>query len=359
MYSQKLTKEELTNIIIKARKMFNLPAISVSIISTDDIISVLNGKRVYNQSNKVQKDDLFHIGSCSKSVLAMLAAKLVEDEKIRWDSKYFDLYPELISHSMNEYHTITLLDLFLCQAGILPFTDDRELTDQVKNKAKNSRVEFAKWLFNQKPVGDQNHNGKYPHVYSNASYTLASLMLEKASGQTYEELVQKFLNNELDLNVHIGFPNKVKTDQPWGHLINGDSIETFNPDHEYVVPALIRPAGDLSMTSNSFARYLQIILNGLKGHNNFLKSESWTYICFSNKGFSIGLGNGKMAAKNFVGMDGSTGTFYCRGIIVPESNFAFSIMTNAGSGTGEMKVIDWITQKIIKKHYNWWWKFWM
>jgi hypothetical protein len=41
-------------------------------------------------------------------------------------------------------------------------------------------------------------------------------------------------------------------------------------------------------------------------------------------------------------------------IIVPESDFAFTIMTNAGSGTGYTKAVDWITMKIVKKHYNWW-----
>lgn len=34
-------------------------------------------------------------------------------------------------------------------------------------------------------------------------------------------------------------------------------------------------------------------------------------------------------------------------------------MTNAGSGAAKMKAVDWLTLKIVKKHYNWWWKFWM
>jgi hypothetical protein len=66
-----------------------------------------------------------------------------------------------------------------------------------------------------------------------------------------------------------------------------------------------------------------------------------------------------MFSYNLSGMDGSAGTFFCRAIIVPESDFVFTIMTNAGSETAEMKAVDWITMKIVKKRYNWWWKFWI
>jgi hypothetical protein len=26
---------------------------------------------------------------------------------------------------------------------------------------------------------------------------------------------------------------------------------------------------------------------------------------------------------------------------------------------GEMEAADWLTMKIVKKYYNWWWKFWL
>ncbi|OAD20199.1 hypothetical protein THIOM_004115, partial [Candidatus Thiomargarita nelsonii] len=77
------------------------------------------------------------------------------------------------------------------------------------------------------------------------------------------------------------------------------------------------------------------------------------------KGFSIGVANGVLGGKSFSGFDGSAGTFFCRSIIVPKSNFAITIMMNAGSGSGTMKAVDRLTMQIIKKHFNWWWKFWL
>ncbi|MEJ2407157.1 MAG: hypothetical protein P8171_23315, partial [Candidatus Thiodiazotropha sp.] len=69
--------------------------------------------------------------------------------------------------------------------------------------------------------------------------------------------------------------------------------------------------------------------------------------------------NGILGGRRYSGFDGSAGTFFCRSIIVPDSDFAFAIMTNAGSGTGSMETVDWLTMRIVKEHFNWWWKFWL
>jgi len=55
----------------------------------------------------------------------------------------------------------------------------------------------------------------------------------------------------------------------------------------------------------------------------------------------------------------SHGTFFCKAILIPNSDLTFTIMMNAGSGKEQMKAIDWLTMKITKKQFNWWWKFWM
>lgn len=184
-------------------------------------------------------------------------------------------------------------------------------------------------------------------------------MLEKVSGRSYEELIELYIIKELGIPTIIGFPNRQNPEEPWGHTITKRGIEDFPPEHAYSIPSLIIPAGDLSMQPEGFARYLQLHLKGLLGEDNFIKTDSYHYIHYSQPGFSIGVFNSKMFGRQFSGMDGSAGTFFCRGIIIPESMFALAIMTNAGSGTEEMKAVDWLTLKLVKKYYHWWWKFWM
>jgi CubicO group peptidase (beta-lactamase class C family) len=328
-------------------------------MNSEDILQTeIHGVRIHGKNDDVSPENYFHIGSCSKSVLAVIAAKLIEENKIDWDTRFFDIYPELKEKALIDYHSITLEDLFLCKAGIKGFTTPEDLFPELNSKSDRLRYDFAEWLVQQKP-GSKLADGKFEFNYSNAGYTMASLMLEKVSGKTYEELIQLYVVDEMGIDTYIGFPNRLDTEQPWGHILSKNDVELFSPEHEYRIPQLITPAGDLCMKPKGFAKYIRLSLKGLRGNDNFITSENYQYIHFSHPGFSIGVFNSKMSGIKFSGMDGSAGTFFCRAILIPESDFAFTIMTNAGSGSSEMKAVDFVTMKIVKKHYNWWWKFWM
>jgi CubicO group peptidase (beta-lactamase class C family) len=319
----------------------------------------VQGVRVIGKPAEAELEDYFHIGSCSKSVLAIAAAKLVEQKKITWKTKFFDVFPELIDKAESSYLDITLEDLFLCEAGIKAHTNAAvDPFPEYGESVSDRRSEFIKYLIEQPPSAKKKE-GRFQHLYSNASYTMAAAMLEKASDQGYEELIKRTVVDDLGLSVHIGWPNSMSTEQPWGHLITKDRIEPFPPDHEYRIPYLITPAGDLSMTPKDYAKYTQLNLQGLRGNHNHISSEAYRFIHFGHKGFSLGVANGVLGGKRFSGFDGSGGTFFCRSLIIPESDFALTIMTNAGSGTGSMKVVDWLTMRIIRKQFNWWWKFWL
>lgn len=354
-----INSEELSKIVEQARLKFKLPAVAVVILNSKDIyLTEIQGKKIHGKKNGVSVDDYFHIGSCSKSILALIAAKLIEENKIDWNTNFFEVYPELRESSLNEYLNITLEDLFLCRAGIKAYTSGDETFPKLDSTSLNIRYDFAKWLIQQKPAS-KIKGEKFEFLYSNAGYSMASLMLEGVSGKRYDELIKTYIIDEIGIETFIGFPNRLEPNQPWGHTVSKNDIEIFEPENPYKLPELLIPAGDLSMKPLGFAKYIQLTLQGLKGTGNFINADSYKYIHFGHKGFSLGVGNGEMFGYPFSGMDGSAGTFFCRAIIVPESDFAFTIMTNAGSGTGKMKAVDWITMKIVKKHYNWWWKFWI
>ena len=355
-----LTQEYLTGRLTETRQKHHLPAVAVAAMSSKTIwFQEIQGVRVFDRPEHATLDDYFQIGSCSKSVLAVIAALLVEQKLITWQTKFFDVFPELADAADSAYHGITLEDLFLCQAGIKAYTNaEEDPFPDIDFSARNRRMEFIRHLIAQPPAAER-RNGGFRHLYSNASYTMASAMLERTDGRSYEELATKTLTDALGLSVHIGWPNSMYPDQPWGHLITKKKTEAFGPDHEYRIPDLITPAGDLSMTPRDYARYTQLHLQGLTGKSNYITGDSYRHIHFSHKGFSLGVSNGVLGGTRYSGFDGSAGTFFCRSILVPESDFALTIMTNAGSGTGSLKAVDWLTQQIVKEHFNWWWKFWL
>jgi CubicO group peptidase (beta-lactamase class C family) len=356
----RLTQVYLSEIVSKASEIFKVPAIAVSIMNAENIyLQEIQGVRVFDQPAQATLDNYFHIGSCSKSVLAVMAAKLIEQNKITWQTKFFDVFPELRAKANSAYGDITLEDLFISEAGIKAHTNaEAEPLPVFGPSVIDKRLEFIKHLIGQPPSSEKK-NGRFKHLYSNPSYLMASAMLERASGHKYEELVKKTLIDDLGMSVHIGWPNSISADQPWGHLIIEGKVEAFAPSHDYKVPYLITPAGDLSMTTKDYAKYTQLHLQGLRGKANYISGESYRYIHFGHPAFSLGVANGTLGGKKISGFDGSAGTFFCRSIIVPDSDFAFSIMMNAGSGSPSMKAVDWLTMRIVKKHFNWRWKFWL
>lgn len=350
-----LNEATAAEIVGEAREKFNIPAVTISVMDSSRILySVTDGIREDGASVPVTIHDYFHIGSCSKSVLAYVAAQLVEEGAISWDTGFFDIYPELWGETSAAYLTITLEALLSCRAGILPYTSGSEFFPDLIG-SENRALDFIKYLLHQPPAAPQDGQGKFEFLYSNASYTLAVAMLEEATGSAYEALLQKYIREGLGLEVFIGWPYEISSNQPLGHLQSWDNTLTvIGPASVYALNPLIKAAGNLSMTSEDFASYVQLHLRGLTENGTGLSSDVFKYLDIKYSGFSLGAWNGTRVFKPYVCLDGTAGTYYARGVILPKSDLGFTIMMNCGSE----EAAEYITMALLKAYYNWWWMFW-
>ncbi len=349
----------VAGLITRARRKFKIPAIVVTVMNSNGLQTVqLDGVRQFDTDEAITLNEFFHIGSCSKSVLAVVAGKLVDEGKLTWETRFFEIFPEMEAASDDAYGEITLEDLFLCEAGIKSYTSGAEDFPEIDPEAPSRRDEFIRYLLQLPPATRIKSNGTFEHLYSNASYTLASAMIERVLDADYAGVIEH-IAKELDLNIAIGWPNKLGAEQPWGHMIGNDKIIKFHPTHEYELPDLIAPAGDLSMTPLDFAEYIRQHLRGLTGEDGYLAPATYNKIHFGYKGFCLGVANGVLGGVTFSVTNGSAGTFFCQAILVPESDFAFAITMNAGSGSAQMEAVAWLTARILKRKFNWWWKFWL
>ncbi|MCI0505158.1 MAG: beta-lactamase family protein, partial [Gammaproteobacteria bacterium] len=120
----RLTQAYVSETIGQARKNYRLPAVAVTVMNSEKILlREIPGVRVKDRKDQATFDDYFHIGSGSKSVLALMAARLVEQNKMLWQTRFFDVFPELKANARHAYHTISLEDLFRCEAGIRAYTN--------------------------------------------------------------------------------------------------------------------------------------------------------------------------------------------------------------------------------------------
>ena len=151
------------------------------------------GVRKFGESSKTEVSDIFSIGSCAKSMTAVVAAALVEEGLISWDTKPLDVYPELTGEINADFQNITLKDLLSHQAGVEPFYDGGIFNLHsdypfITGSPEEQRKIFAIWQFKRPPVNDP---GTF--VYSNGGYAVAAAMLEEVSGNSWEQLIMQRL----------------------------------------------------------------------------------------------------------------------------------------------------------------------
>lgn len=315
----------------------HLPALAAVIIEPDRIRYVLGGVRRNDQPGPVQLTDFWHLGSNTKAITSFVAARLVEQGKLHWDSRLLDAVPELRGHVRPEYEHITLDALLSHRAGIQPYNTGGEIKQlpPFTGAISQQRLQFAQFALQQAPV----LLGPESYTYSNAGYALAALMLERTAHSAWETLVAR-TGRRLGLRGRLGFPNRAEATQPWGHWLTtptDSTLTALGPTLPYHLQPVLAPAGDVAMPLLDYARFIQLHLQGLLGHNNYLKGSTYQRLHFGHPAYAYGWQVSKVATTGApVSLhDGSAGTFFCHTILYPSEQVAFVVITNAGGKAAE------------------------
>ena len=321
-----------------------IPGIAVSIFTKDKVLNEeVSGVRRLHTNDSIKLNDRFHLGSCGKAMTGFVAARLVEKGLILWNTKVFEVFPELKDSSNTVYRNVTLYELLSNRSKVRQFmSEDEELKRFTDFKGKDimqRRYNFSKWLLKQKPVELDSVNG---YTYSNAGFAIAASMMEKVTGKQWENLINEDLCKPLKIHISFGWPALEDKNQPWGHwIIEGNSVLIpHSPNDYYKLDDIITPAGNYSMSIIDYTKFLQLNLIGIIGKDTILKSSTYDYLHYCNlisdrpllNCYSIGwwVSNRTPELYTISEHNGSAGTFYCFTLLVKELNFGLGIITNAG-----------------------------
>ena len=96
-----------------------VPALAAAVVRRGETVALgAVGFRKDGLSERVTRDDRWHIGSCTKSMTAALAAMLVEEGRMRWDTTLPEMFPALASEMNAERRGVTLEQLLAHRGGV-------------------------------------------------------------------------------------------------------------------------------------------------------------------------------------------------------------------------------------------------
>jgi CubicO group peptidase (beta-lactamase class C family) len=192
---------------------------------------------------------------------ATLAARLTERGVIKWDSLLSDSFPFV----PNSWQGVTLDHCLVHRSGA---------TANIKWHLQLNRVVAVRTITAIPPASAPGET----MLYSNAGYMLAGAMLEKATGQTWEQLLREEIWKPLGITPAAGFggmgtPGQV--DQPWGHQPQGKVIGN-GPDADNA--AVLGPAGTVHMPLADWSRFIADQLRGAQNKPALLTAASYHHL---------------------------------------------------------------------------------
>lgn len=305
------------------------------------------GLRKQGDDTAVTVEDKYHLGSCTKSMTATLAAILVEDGLLDWDTTVADVFKDIEIHE--SFQKTTLLHL-LSHSGGCPDNVSKaaNLKFMIGGKpAVKQRMTVVRGTLKRKPE----YTPGSGYLYSNLGYAIAGAMLETLANKPWEDLLREKLFKPLEMQ-SAGFRapgDAEKIDQPWGHLAMPipPSPRADNPD-------AIGPAGTVHCSIGDWAKYALFHLESKPG--KIIKNKetfNQLHKLHNKKGnYALGWMTVEVPGMGRILQHAGSNTMWFSLVwIVPDKNFAAVAVTNSGQDGG-FKLCDKAILAMMQKYMN-------
>jgi len=332
-----------------AKIMFRnkIPGMQMAIVSKDSVLHISNlGYANIKDSLMVTDQTLFRIGSVTKSFVAVSTMQLVEQGKIKLNSKLKDIAPEVpYENKWEETAPIQLDNIMEHTTGF----DDLH--------AKEYATQGDGWTTLQ---GLQYHpNGRYtrwkPNMhmsYCNAGPPIAAFMLEKITGKTIEAYIDENIFKPLNMNnSSLMLTENVKKNLSQAYINN--QFDTAPYWH-----IIDRSAGAINSNATEMANYLMLYLNRGKFDTlQLLSPESIERIehpkttlaakAGAKEGYGLYMGNGIYKGIKTCGHTGGMNGFLTNFRYMPEQGVGFVFIINRSRTNGFSKIGQLLTDFLI------------
>jgi CubicO group peptidase (beta-lactamase class C family) len=263
---------------------YHLPALAGAIVTDDGVVDMAAvGVRKAGTTVPVTTADLWHLGSDTKAMTALLAGTFVAEGKLSWNDKVVSFFPEIADKVPAANRDITIAQVLSHQAGLeanLPMWQALLLAGPITDQ-RRAAAEAAL----QSPA-----YAPGAFHYSNCDYVVIGAILEKLGGKSWEELMRERIFQPLHMDsAGFGGTGTVgQIDQPWPHRADGSPTPLNGPLMDNL--PYMAPAGAVHCTMADWGKFLADQMRGGSGKPSLLPAAIYTAMQTPASGSDYGFG---------------------------------------------------------------------
>jgi CubicO group peptidase (beta-lactamase class C family) len=283
-------------------------------------------------------DAMFEIGSITKQFTAVAILQLRDEGKLSLDDPITKWLPDFDTRG----NTVTLRRLLDHTSGIKGLTEMPEFG----NLSMNARFprDSAYALIKRYPFDFKTGDAQ---IYNNSAFWLLGLVVEKASGGTYEDYVEKKLFEPLGMKRSMYCDPSANVERrAHGYGVQNGAIRRA-PMNVHTWPF---SAGSLCSTAGDLVTWLQALHGG-----KVLSPKSYAELITPAKlndgtvtRYGMGIAVGKdIRGLNFIGHGGSIAGFNSDASWYPDAKAAIVVLINSGGGISPSAVAGELAAELL------------
>jgi D-alanyl-D-alanine carboxypeptidase len=321
----------LAAILEPIRLKYHLPALAGAIFTSDGVVEMAAvGVRKAGTDIPVSVNDLWHLGSDTKAMTAMLVGTFVAEKKFSWKAKVISFFPEIAEQVPAKIQSITIGQVLSHEAGLAAADDSRFMT---RFSPSGTLIQQRLKVAHLALLSPEFQPGTFH--YSNYDYVVIAAILEQISGKSWEDLIRERIFRHLGMiNTGFGGTGTIgQVDEPWPHFESGQPTPINGPTMD--LPEVWRSAGGVHCTMSDWSKFLIDQLRGDSGMKALLPRDIYramqTAAPHSESGYGWGVTFSQPWAEGKVlEHEGSNGMNYCLCLLAPAKRFGVLVCINQG-----------------------------
>lgn len=190
---QPLSEKKIDRLTERVMKEFNVPGIAVAVVKDDRVVHMKGyGVRSVATGEKTDEHTLFAIASNTKAFTSAALGILVDEGKLRWDTKVTEIIPGFRLYNSYVTEDFNIRDLLTHRSGMGLGAGDLMGWPDSADFTTAEIIHNLRYLKQTSPFRTR-------YDYDNMLYIVAGEVVARVSGQSWEEFVESRIMEPLGM----------------------------------------------------------------------------------------------------------------------------------------------------------------